>query len=439
MGFVKVFVGADLTLRNRSQRPVGVRRSLLDCLGSVGDGRRPTFSNIVTSRSPDVAANATFGGEMAGGRAGATIITTVVKDLLGDAAEGVERDVAKDAAKTAAKDAAKDAAKTTGKDAAETAGKDAGKDAGRDAADREAAQAAKDGRPGQPPSNRNVGGDPIDVATGEVVLLQTDVELPGVLPLVLQRIHLSTYRQGRLFGISWASTLDQHLEVEGDGVWFTAADGTISAYPPLLMPDVPLDPLTGPARPLTWKADGGYLVEDPQAGVFLHFPAVGGVHGRRLPLVAVIDRNGNRIDFGHDDAGDLVELRHTGGYRLVVEGDGTGAQRRVRGLRLGSGDTNLPLVSYGYDAAGRLTEVVNSSGEPMVFSYDAAGRMTGWRDRNGFDTTTNTTPPAGPSAATAPAATWKRGWRTASARPCSLTRSATRPPITSTSMAGSPR
>ncbi|MEU8033631.1 DUF6531 domain-containing protein, partial [Streptomyces sp. NPDC049099] len=44
--------------------------------------------------------------------------------------------------------------------------------------------------------------DPVDVASGEMVLGQTDLALPGVLPLVLQRAHISGYRYGRCFGPS---------------------------------------------------------------------------------------------------------------------------------------------------------------------------------------------------------------------------------------------
>jgi YD repeat-containing protein len=41
------------------------------------------------------------------------------------------------------------------------------------------------------------------------------------------------------------------------------------------------------------------------------------------------------------------------------------------------------LVRYGYDQAGNLSEVVNSSGQPMRFEYDLEGRMTAWQDRRG--------------------------------------------------------
>ncbi|HEU5023654.1 MAG TPA: RHS repeat-associated core domain-containing protein [Spirillospora sp.] len=302
-----------------------------------------------------------------GGGKAASIITKSVERLLDrEAVTVTERTVVKDAEKTAARTAEKDA----GRAAERTAGRDAG-------------TAAREGTPGRPPADRTVGGDPIDVASGEVLLPQTDAVLPGVLPLVFERIHLSTYRQGRLFGVSWASTLDQHLEVHQDGVWLTLADGTIAAYPLPPTPGTPVAPLNGPVRPLSLGAGGGYTVEDPQRDRFLHFPPPGGAFGARLPIGAISDRSGNRIDFDHDAAGDLVEVRHSGGYRVAVEGDGTGAGRRVTALLLRTGDGDLPLMRYRYDPAGRLTEVINSSGLPLTFTYDAASRMTGWRDRNG--------------------------------------------------------
>jgi hypothetical protein len=47
--------------------------------------------------------------------------------------------------------------------------------------------------------------DPVDVATGDVLLFQDDVSLPGVLPLVIGRAYRSSWRAGRWFGPSWAS------------------------------------------------------------------------------------------------------------------------------------------------------------------------------------------------------------------------------------------
>ena len=50
------------------------------------------------------------------------------------------------------------------------------------------------------------------MASGEMVLHQSDVALDGILNLELSRTHVSSYRAGRWFGRTWSSTLDQRLE-----------------------------------------------------------------------------------------------------------------------------------------------------------------------------------------------------------------------------------
>jgi YD repeat-containing protein len=221
--------------------------------------------------------------------------------------------------------------------------------------------------------------DPVDVATGRVVLTQTDVELAGVLPLVLSRTHLSSYRVGRWFGPSWASTLDQRLEIEDTGVYYAAEDGMLLAYP-TPSDETSVLPEERPRWPLTRNEDGGYTITDPQRGRILHFAPTGAARRKALPIIAITDRVGHRIDLDYAGDGTLTEIRHSGGYRIGVET----ADERITALRLRDSDsgTDMLLVRYGYDGSGRLTEVTNSSGTPLRFDYDADGRLTGWQDRN---------------------------------------------------------
>ncbi|WP_243745366.1 DUF6531 domain-containing protein, partial [Streptomyces hainanensis] len=78
---------------------------------------------------------------------------------------------------------------------------------------------------GIPMNGRTACGDPVDMATGELLMSATDVELPGVLPLVVERHHISSYRHGGWFGASWASTLDQRLVLDDHGARLFTADG----------------------------------------------------------------------------------------------------------------------------------------------------------------------------------------------------------------------
>ncbi|HZC26025.1 MAG TPA: DUF6531 domain-containing protein, partial [Actinopolymorphaceae bacterium] len=108
-------------------------------------------------------------------------------------------------------------------------------------------------------------GDPVDVATGDVVMTQTDVSLPGLLPLVLKRVHRSSQRGGRWFGESWVSSLDQRILVVGDRVAAVFADGQVLLYPRPAADGVL--PKAGPEWPLRREADDRYAVTDPQRGL----------------------------------------------------------------------------------------------------------------------------------------------------------------------------
>ncbi|MDT0307400.1 RHS repeat-associated core domain-containing protein [Streptomyces sp. DSM 44917] len=228
--------------------------------------------------------------------------------------------------------------------------------------------------------------DPVDMATGEVVTEATDVRLPGTLPLVLARSHRTSVAAGRLFGPSWASTLDQRLILGEYGVELFTEDGMLLHYP-LPLPGEPVLPVEGPRWGLS--RDGGpdapMTVHQPDTGRTLHFgrvpggPGGSGGPGAELPLIAIADRNGNRVRILHAEDGAPAEVVHDGGYRVGVSTQ----EGRVTALRLLSAPGEPVLLRYGYDERGNLAEVVNSSGLPLRLSYDEAHRLTGWEDRNG--------------------------------------------------------
>ncbi|PXY26049.1 type IV secretion protein Rhs [Prauserella coralliicola] len=272
-----------------------------------------------------------------------------------------------------------DSSATSGTDTSGTTGTTNGTDSG--TGNRPPADGQSDSRPSDPEQTRTpedfrvCENDPVDIASGEVVLGQTDVQLPGVLPLILKRTHISSYRAGRTFGPNWASTLDQRLEFDRDGVVFVAEDGMILTYPRPAVGERVL-PHTGPQWPL--EATGnGFTVTPRGPGRVLHFATA---RSATLALTAVVDRNGNRIEIVRDDTGGVTDIRHSGGYHIAV----TTESGRATELRLRAPNTaDVPLMRYGYDEQGLLTDVVNSSGRPLRFAYDGEGRLTQWTDRNG--------------------------------------------------------
>jgi RHS repeat-associated protein len=234
--------------------------------------------------------------------------------------------------------------------------------------------------------------DPIDVATGDMALPRVDADLPGVLPLILQRTHISSYSFGGWFGPSWASTLDQRVQADDEGLVYAAADGARLCFP---LPDPetnsPVHPETlGSRLTLSWddETDGAIRITDADTGLMqiFHSPVAAAEDAAvDLPLQHIQDRNGNRISVVYAGADIPAAVIHSGGYRIALDRHPT--LSRIIGLRL-LDDPDAPdspgttLVTFGYDEEGRLTEETNSSGLSLRYTYDAHGRITSWTDRN---------------------------------------------------------
>jgi RHS repeat-associated protein len=218
--------------------------------------------------------------------------------------------------------------------------------------------------------------DPVDVASGQVLLEQVDVELPA--PLTLERLHLSSYRAGLWFGRSWTSTIDQRLELDDKDVCYFSPDGMILVYP-MAAAGVPVMPVEGPRWPLTMSQDGTYTLTSSARE--LSFGPLPGRGRAVLPLSSITDRGGARVEVDYDDLGAPRLLRHSSGYRLEVR-TAAGRVTELRVLEPGR-NTGVLVTRFGYDPQGRLTQVIDSSGIPLVHDYDVDGRLTGWQDRNG--------------------------------------------------------
>ncbi|NLU71303.1 type IV secretion protein Rhs [Streptomyces sp. HNM0575] len=237
---------------------------------------------------------------------------------------------------------------------------------------------------GRNAGDRCLGGDPIDMATGEVFQHQTDLALPGVLPLVLERTHISGYRNGRFYGPSWASTLDERLETAEDGkeLWWHRVDGSSLRYghvPDMIGEQV--HPYEGHRIPLTCvQGSSGWdlAVTDPRTGLTRRFlPPGDGTQGVWW-LTEVEDRNGNGISVDREADGTPTAVRHDGGYHVEVTTD----DGLVSAVAVRTPDGPVQVKAYAYDEDRNLTHIVNSSGLPMVFGYDADHRITSWTDRN---------------------------------------------------------
>ncbi|MER6098915.1 RHS repeat-associated core domain-containing protein [Streptomyces sp. NPDC001728] len=221
--------------------------------------------------------------------------------------------------------------------------------------------------------------------TGEMTLPQTDLSLPGVLPLVLRRTHLSEYRHGQWFGRSWASSLDERLELDplGTGAVWAREDGSLLVYPELPRPGgEPVLPVEGDRLPLVHggqhEDETVYTVSDPHSSLTRTFTGSPYLSSIGYWLAEIRDRNDNRVVFSRRPDGSPTAVTHTGGYTVQVSSEA----QRVTGLALRGPEGPVTLLTYGYDERGNLDAVTNSSGLALRFGYDEDDRITSWTDRN---------------------------------------------------------
>ncbi|WP_344667620.1 RHS repeat-associated core domain-containing protein [Catenulispora yoronensis] len=230
--------------------------------------------------------------------------------------------------------------------------------------------------------------DPVDVVSGWMLTGAVDLELPGVLPVLLRRAYASGYATGHLFGPGWSSTLDQRLSINEAGIHFVGDDSQRLDYP-LPSGGQEVLPDRGSRWPLVWDRESDEIrISDPWSGAVRHFPVAhfDNEFAQIRDLTSITDRNGNRITILRDQDGSPTIIEHPG-YRVAVDTVATAGGPRIEALRLlehGGAEQGIVVRRFQYDAHGRLTGVVNSSGLPFIYEWDENDRITAWRDRSGY-------------------------------------------------------
>ncbi|PZH15644.1 type IV secretion protein Rhs [Streptomyces sp. NTH33] len=299
--------------------------------------------------------------------------TQMVKDFMKDPAEGFGR-LIPDLALTVA----------TGGGGAAVKGVRLAEDVADVARVRRLVDDAPRGTHNRPDGHRTTDGtDPVDLATGRMFLPQTDVEIPGILPLAFTRRTESGLTAGRFLGPSWTSTVDERLEIDPVGVVHVTADGLLITYPHPV-PGDPTRPKTGASRALLARdGNGDYTVTDLDTGLVRHFAAPPGSEpgdDGTAWLASVTERNGHTVTVDRAEDGLPTALVHSAGHWVKL----ATAEGRITALFLagvGENGADLPLMAYGYQD-GNLTTVTRPSGATTTFVYDDRRRVTAWIDSN---------------------------------------------------------
>jgi RHS repeat-associated protein len=243
------------------------------------------------------------------------------------------------------------------------------------------------------------GADPVNFSSGLFVHEKTDLVIPDVIPIVIQR----TYQPGdgavRDFGVGTNHLYGMTLARVG-AAYFGWQEAN------LFLPDggrIHFQLIqSGPNWPLDWAWEHR---ETPTA----FFKARLAMDPASL-LMHVTLRDGTKYVFeGH--TGRLLEQRDRYGNRLIISRHQTSGPEDVQGAlitrvtspngrtvdfvydndnRIGQVIDQLGrTVTYNYDASSRLVKVTDPAGGATEYTYDAAGRMATIKDPRGIVWLTN--------------------------------------------------
>lgn len=217
-------------------------------------------------------------------------------------------------------------------------------------------------------------GHPVDVATGKMMTRAVDAELPGPLPLTIERFYLSNFasRRGPV-GNGWSWTLDQAVWEERGKVVLLEDDGREIEFDTFDLPDRVLRigaEVWNPINRLMLRREGIDLWSvTAHNGVRREFTPVPGKVDGRARIQRIVSRGeDHEITFTYDNRGGLEQVRDSAGRVILIEQD---EFDRVVALKLPDPNNRgwYAHRRYEYDSEGDLVRAIDSLGQAWSFEY----------------------------------------------------------------------
>jgi YD repeat-containing protein len=220
-------------------------------------------------------------------------------------------------------------------------------------------------------------GKPVDLATGNTYIKETDVAIPGTSGgLSLVRTWNSAWPATQItsslgiFGPNWRSTFEERIFVgsdhyikysRGDGSYwsFGYGNGGLSLAAPQNVK-------------ATLLQNTGYLNLTFQNGEQRRFDSTSG------SLIAIVDRNGNTTQLAYDSSNRLISVTDPASRHLYFN-YANPSSYLVTGVTSDFGIT----LSYTYDSSGRLIQVTKPDLTTVNYSYNSQSQITQVTDSNG--------------------------------------------------------
>src|SRR5262245_24553458 len=220
-------------------------------------------------------------------------------------------------------------------------------------------------------------GHPVDVATGKMFTSLELISLAGRLPLVLE-LDYSTARhlECGAFGHGWRHSLDRELHVHDEFIAYRDQHGRFVPFPPT----EPGIESPNPAAGLTLLRDrDGFVVRSDDGRRDVFFAARARRPGEPYRLARVEDALGNAIEVSHTPSG-LLDTVDMGNRVLTFVHDRAELVKEIT-LRTRTGARSV-VARFEYHDRD-LVRLVDAAGGVRAFTYDAH-LMVRETDRNGF-------------------------------------------------------
>jgi RHS repeat-associated protein len=232
--------------------------------------------------------------------------------------------------------------------------------------------------PANPNDVKVCAGKPVNCATGNETVSQTDLSLAGLgIPLSFTRNYNSkaavSASSPGLLGYGWTTSYSDHLAIKGNEVTVVQANGSTAKFTGTGTPGPLAGTKWGQAK-LVLNEDGTYTYTLPTQETF-HFDSSG-------RLLSEADRNGNTTTMNRNAEGRLESVTDAAGRKMTLAYNSEGMIENVT-------DPMGHTIKYTYEGGELAT--VTLPGETKArwkFKYDGSHRMTSMTDGRGGVTTT---------------------------------------------------
>lgn len=223
-----------------------------------------------------------------------------------------------------------------------------------------------------------VAGRPINLASGNVFIQQTDIrQLPGLgNGLMLTRTWNSKWPSDEagasvgMFGPNWRSTYEERIFVGSDGtIKLSGTDGSFKSFGYSNSTWVPVAPATFRANLSAGASNWTLTLADGEQRIFDNASG---------DLLAIIDRNGNTTTLTYDSLNRLVSVTDPSSRHLYFTYPDS-STRLVSAATTDVGHT----VTYSYDTLERLIQVTETDNSKVSIEYDSNSFITAIKDSAG--------------------------------------------------------